>query len=214
MEVCDYCLSDGEGWIVIQRRFDDTDAFEDKGWDDYKKGFGNRFGNYWMGLEKIHEITKSSDYDLYVGFARPFISSAFDYAVYTNFKVGDGAGKYKMTFGALDTSRSSSSLADNSDSFKKHNGSKFSTPGEGNDNDGFDNRNCAEPSSGVLYGGWWFGDDGAASNTATPQCYSTNLNGKYYSGADNVGNGIKWNAVTSSAASLRKTIMAVRRVSN
>ena len=52
---CD--ISDG-GWTVIQHRVDGTESFY-RGWDEYKSGFGviGQDDDYWMGLEKIYELT-------------------------------------------------------------------------------------------------------------------------------------------------------------
>ena len=47
---------DGEAWAVIQRRLNGSvDFFRD--WEDYKRGFGDLGGEFWLGLEKIHRLT-------------------------------------------------------------------------------------------------------------------------------------------------------------
>ena len=45
----------GRGFLVIQRRIDNsTDFF--RGWEEYKHGFGNLEGNFWIGLKKLHQL--------------------------------------------------------------------------------------------------------------------------------------------------------------
>lgn len=47
------------------RRLDGTESFWDRKWSDYKNGFGDATGNYWMGNELIHKLsTKDSSVSL------------------------------------------------------------------------------------------------------------------------------------------------------
>ena len=206
---CDMCLADGEGWIVIQRRNSGEMAFQEKSWEDYKRGFGHYLGEYWMGLQKIHEITTSGNYELYVGFQRGGLLSENDYwAVYTHFSVGGETSNYKLTISGIDQGRNNTN-----DQLQRHNGQSFTT--YDSDNDGVRRVNCAQH-SGLMFGGWWFGGGDVAHHSTLNSCLNSDLNGQYFeSGFDwGNGNGIKWKGVQPFYTSLVKTIMAIRRVSN
>jgi len=61
---CDQ-TSPGGGWTVFQKRLDGLVNFH-RGWNDYKLGFGNLNGEFWLGLDKIYRQTKSERYKLRV----------------------------------------------------------------------------------------------------------------------------------------------------
>ena len=145
-----YCdmTTDGGGWTVFQRRKDGSVDFY-RGWNDYVKGFGNPDGEYWLGLEKIHRLTKASSV-LRVDMTS--YSKGSRYAKYT-FKVGNAASKYTL--------QATSYSGNAGNSLGYHNGMKFST--KDNDNDKTSS-NCAAS----YKGGWWFNG-----------CAYSNLNGIY-----------------------------------
>lgn len=84
----------GPGWMVIQRRIDGRIDFNRK-WKDYKYGFGNVNGEFWLGLERIHRMTTSRRYELYVHLVS-IPNNCFLYARYDKFEIGSEAEKYKL----------------------------------------------------------------------------------------------------------------------
>ena len=57
-----YCdmETDGGGWTVLQRQQEGSVDFK-RGWDDYKKGFGDIRDEFWLGNDKIHRLTASQE---------------------------------------------------------------------------------------------------------------------------------------------------------
>ncbi|KAK1785532.1 hypothetical protein P4O66_018893, partial [Electrophorus voltai] len=61
---CEHGHAEG-GWTVIQRRQDGSVNFF-RTWDQYKQGFGNLDGEYWLGLEHLYWLTSQASYKLRV----------------------------------------------------------------------------------------------------------------------------------------------------
>ena len=99
---CDMITGDGGGWIVVQRRFDGSVDFN-RNWNEYKHGFGDVYGEYWLGNEFIHQYTTSKE----TGYSTSTIEMiaegiAFDgvrvVAKMENFKLSDEASKYVLVY--------------------------------------------------------------------------------------------------------------------
>ena len=80
---------------MIQKRLDGSVDFY-LGWDDYKRGFGNLSGEFWLGLDKIHRLTKEES-RLRVDLEDFNGNTA--YAEYSLFGVADEGSKYSLTLG-------------------------------------------------------------------------------------------------------------------
>lgn len=86
----------GGGWTVFQKRLDGSvDFYRD--WIDYKNGFGNLNGEFWLRLDKINRITNSASYELRVDMEDTEGKTA--YAGYDFFSVTSEKTKYQMRIG-------------------------------------------------------------------------------------------------------------------
>ena len=92
-----YCdmKTDGGGWTVFHKRFDGFVGFY-RGWDEYKNGFGDVNEEYWLGNEKIHQLTEIPS-QLRVEIKTQ--SSGNKYAKYSNFTVTNEASNYTLFVG-------------------------------------------------------------------------------------------------------------------
>ena len=90
---CDM-TTDGGGWTVFQRRHDGSVDFY-RVWNDYKNGFGNMSGEFWLGLEKIERLTKDKDVNKELRVDLEDFEGEKKYAKYETFIVE--GGKYKLT---------------------------------------------------------------------------------------------------------------------
>ena len=172
-------MDHGDGWTVIQRRMDGSVDFY-RNWKDYVEGFGDLEGEFWLGLDKIHQITSNNDSRL--------IILLMDYdqrvksATYDHFSIGDGDKKYQLYVKGFKGSAG--------DSLSYHNGMKFSTKDNDNDQE--------EDSCAVAYkGAWWY-----------KGCHVSNLNGRYLVGKmSSFADGVIWNTFKGYKYSLKRTEM-------
>ena len=93
---CDQ-TTDGGGWTVFQKRIDGSVDFY-RYWADYKNGFSNLNGEFWLGLDKIHRLTNSDVFELRVDLEDWQGGTRF--AKYTSFVISNEANKYKLSLGS------------------------------------------------------------------------------------------------------------------
>lgn len=43
---------------ILMQQHVDSSSFFDRSWNEFRVGFGNRDGNFWLGNERIHQLTK------------------------------------------------------------------------------------------------------------------------------------------------------------
>ena len=182
--------TDGGGWTVFQRRQDGSVDFY-RNWADYEDGFGNLTGEFWLGLSKIHRLTQEGANTLRVDLGDFDGNTA--YAQYTTFSVGNSTTEYNLTVGGY-SGTAGDGLITESDPGFNHNGMKFSTRDNDNDNYG---GNCAQ----YWNGAWWFNN-----------CFQSHLNGPYYQNpVVSIWRGIIWYDWKGDRYSLKFTEMKTRR---
>lgn len=178
--------TDGGGWTVIQKRFDGHVDFH-RTWQEYKKGFGEASGEYWLGNEFVSKVTNLHSYKLRIELNDWEGNSGF--SQYDLFSLESEAQNYRIVLkGYSGTAGKISSIGEP--------GSDFSAKDADNDK-------CVCKCSQLTTGGWWF-----------DACGPSNLNGMYYQQGQNSNrfNGIKWYYWKGSGYSLKSTKMMIRPV--
>ncbi|XP_052429847.1 microfibril-associated glycoprotein 4-like [Carassius gibelio] len=174
-------------WLVFLRRMDGEVNFFRR-WESYKTGFGNKTGEHWLGLELLHQLTRKDQYKLRVDLEDFDGNKA--YAVYKSFSVGSESEGYKLQVSGFVNGGAG-------DSLYYHNGMKFSTYDNDQDNSG---SNCA-----MIYfgGGFWYN-----------KCYYTNPTGHYLWENDGtlMDTGATWYYWKNSWNPLKSITMKIKRV--
>uniref|UniRef100_A0A1B8Y716 Fibrinogen C-terminal domain-containing protein n=1 Tax=Xenopus tropicalis TaxID=8364 RepID=A0A1B8Y716_XENTR len=172
--------TDGGGWIVFQRRADGSvDFYRD--WNSYKRGFGRKESEFWLGNDNLHLLTATGNFQLRVDLTD--FSEQRTYAAYSNFRIAGEAQNYTLSLGGF-------TGGDAGDSLSGHKNFAFST--KDRDNKG----SCAQR----FKGGWWY-----------EACHYSNLNGLYLRGDHtSYANGVNWSAGKGYYYSYKVSEMKIR----
>ncbi|XP_031163699.2 microfibril-associated glycoprotein 4-like [Sander lucioperca] len=184
-----YCDMSSEGgqWTVFQRRMDGSVNFY-RGWDQYKTGFGNAAGEFWLGLDNIGYLTKNRKTELLVDMEDFEGKKVF--ARYSLFSIGAECDGFVLSVSGFTNGGAGDSLS-------YHNGMKFTTFDK--DQDTWPTGNCAR----TYLGAFWY---------AT--CHKANPNGVYRWGADKslFAVGAEWQTWKGYDYSLKTISMKIRPV--
>ena len=170
---------------MFQRRMDGTEDFYCE-WADYVKGFGDLNGEFWLGLNKIHRLTNGSNTTAALRVDLEDFEGDKRYAKYSTFQVLDSSRKYQLNVSGYSGNAG--------DSLIGHNGMKFTTKDQDND------ERAAISCSTSFKGAWWY-----------HRCHATNLNGLYLSGSHlSYADGVNWSGFKGYYYSLKVSEMKLR----
>ncbi|KAK3106541.1 hypothetical protein FSP39_022250 [Pinctada imbricata] len=139
----------------IGQRFS-WDSMFNRTWDDYKAGFGNADGEYYVGNEIIRTLAKLGKSDVY--FKLTDKGDRVVHASWKNFSIGPESDGYRLTFDRLTYSGDAGNTLNNTNPWYTHYNMEFTTSDK--DADTYTSGNCAD----LTQGGWWFSG-----------CYSVDL---------------------------------------
>ncbi|CAH1801236.1 unnamed protein product [Owenia fusiformis] len=150
-----YCK---RGWTYIFKRFDGSINFT-RPWADYKRGFGETMGEYFIGLDNLASLLKERNFKARFELTTwPPATPSSGYAEYSNFSIADESYKYRLSISGY-----SGTAGDSMQGY--HNGRQFTTYDQDNDHE--NSGNCA-----ITYkGAWWYNG-----------CHQANLFGIYARG--------------------------------
>ncbi|XP_017484280.1 PREDICTED: protein scabrous [Rhagoletis zephyria] len=169
-----HCTADG--WTTVQRRYDGSADFN-RSWADYAAGFGQPAGEYWIGNEQLHHLTRNNCTQL-----RVLMQDIYDnvwLAQYDRFYISSRADGYRLNTAGYSGNAS--------DALDYQQGMQFSAIDVDRD---ISQTHCAAN----YEGGWWFS-----------HCQHANLNGRYNLGLtwfDAARN--EWIAVKSSQMLIKR----------
>ena len=156
----------GGGWTRILYRNSQRMNFN-LDWNAYKNGFGYLGSDGWLGLEKIHRLTKNKPATLLISIYDR--SGNWYYPQYKTFQVGNESTKYQLYIGNF--------TGDGGDSLSYSHKAKFSTYDKDYDTN---SGNCASS----YRGGWWYYSCAQGKLTGDPYASSTSA---YYAKWPGVG---------------------------
>ena len=127
--------------MLIQQNVDGSNFF-DRSWAEFKVGFGDTSGNFWLGNDLISQLSLTGNYKLRFDLQK-FGTNDWYWAEYTTFTVLGEASNYTLQVGGYSSNTSYDALDYN-------NGMMFTTYDR--DNDLRSGSNCAQENQG----GFWY----------------------------------------------------------
>eukprot|EP00112_Aurelia_sp_Birch-Aquarium-sp1_P011060 Seg2335.1 transcript_id=Seg2335.1/GoldUCD/mRNA.D3Y31 product="Fibrinogen gamma-B chain" protein_id=Seg2335.1/GoldUCD/D3Y31 len=163
------CFNDtgvSRAWMFIHRNNEElSKLISNRTWLEYKEGFGRLETSFWLGLEKIHQLTSTErNVELKISMKlnnRNLGNNKWKKARYSSFKVSGESDGYRLNVGDFIPHEAANKAAP--DFFTCLNGTKFSTFDVINSSDGT-NR------ASLRGAGWWYREP------ANSSCREANFN--------------------------------------
>ncbi|XP_078515469.1 fibrinogen-like protein 1-like protein [Lissotriton helveticus] len=146
-----FCAMSDGGWTVLQHLTANSTEDFDRGWQDYKAGFGRALGDHWIGNEHMHQLTQAPRrYAL--GVKLVDMDGEVKWGEYEPFQIESEDLGYRIRLG-LFSGTAADALTQDTEAYL-HDNQRFTTKDQDNDNYF---QNCAKLEyNGVPGGGWWY----------------------------------------------------------
>ena len=115
----------------------------DRPWLDYQTGFGDVQGEYWLGLNTLHNLTTTNTYSLYV---EMISGGECSFAAFDEIHVGPEADSYRLSVSGYQAHSTAGDSVTRFQSYGLINNRQFSTISIGPQSD------C----SSMYLAGWWY----------------------------------------------------------
>ena len=129
----------------MQQHFGGT-AFFNRSWQEFKDGFGNTSDSYWIGNDRLHQLTKDGRYKLRIDLLSKFNGRCY-WAEYDRVSVGSEYTDYTLFVADYSGNAGDGMTVDNIDGYNL-NGAKFHTY------DHYSLHRCIDTNDNV--GGFWY----------------------------------------------------------
>jgi len=134
----------------MQQHFGGT-AFFNRSWQEFKDGFGNTSDNYWIGNDRLHQLTKDGRYKLRIDLLSNF-NRLWYWAEYDRVSVGNELNDYQLFVADYSGNAGDGMTVDNVNNVYNLNGAKFNAYDHHSISDGCMNTNNV--------GGFWYTGSG------------------------------------------------------
>ncbi|XP_067310545.1 fibrinogen-like protein 1-like protein [Pseudorasbora parva] len=146
-----HCAMSAGGWTVVQHITVNGSVDFDRGWDEYKRGFGSLTGNHWLGNEHLHRLT-TGPVRYKLGIKLVDKDALTKTGEYDPVLVEGEDAQYRLRLGPFNGTAADALTLDTENYL--HDNQRFTTRDRDNDNYF---QNCAKLEfQGVAGGGWWY----------------------------------------------------------